>query len=179
MKTVLDVQSTGAGSAGQCHSNAINWWPDLNLYTVSVLNWSSVLAFSRTGTLSWVMGGTAGQTYFPGISWNRQHNHHLLAGSLLIFNNNGSNEGSSVIEFSTSGNSTNTLFDYTSGLASNTLGDAKRLPNGNTLVTYSNANTMHEVNASAQLVRETIFGSGIGYTQRRTTLYGPPPPYAE
>jgi hypothetical protein len=123
------------------------------------------------------MGGNAGQEYFPGISWNRQHNHHLLADSLLLFNNNGTN-GSTAVEYSTTGNSTTPLFSYSSGTQSNTLGDVKRLGNGNTLVTYSNVGVIHEVNPSGQLV-QSISTDGVGYTLRRRTLYGPPPPYAE
>jgi hypothetical protein len=123
------------------------------------------------------MGGTAGQDYFPCISWNRQHNHHLLANSLLLFNNNGTN-GSTAVEYSTAGDSTTPLFSYSSGAQPNTLGDAKRLPNGNTLVTYSNAGLIQEVNPAGQLV-QSMSTNGLGYTLRRRTLYGPPPPYAE
>ena len=52
------------------------------------------------------------------------------------------------------------------------------MPNGNTLVTYSNAGVLHEVNAAGDLVQATTT-TPVGYTTRRHTLYGPPPPYGE
>ncbi len=51
----------------------------------------------------------------------------------------------------------------------------KRLPNGNLLITHSNSGVIQEINASADLVQE-INPGGLGYTVRRRTLYGPPPP---
>ena len=164
---------------GTCHSNAINWWPDQELYTVSVLYWDSIVAFTRTGQLAWVMGGEPGQAYFPGITWNRQHNHHLLPDSLLLFSNQGNDAGSAALEFSTTSGSVEPVFSYSPEVSSNTFGDAKRLPNGNTLVTFSNAGLIHEVDSSGQAVQTISFSSPIGYTLRRKTLYGPPPPYGE
>jgi len=67
--------------------------------------------------------------------------------------------------------------DYASGLSTQSMGAAKRLPNGNTLVTYSNVGVIHEIDANKQLVQEINLGGGIGFTVRRSTLYGPPPPY--
>jgi hypothetical protein len=59
-----------------------------------------------------------------------------------------------------------------------TLGDAKRLPNDNTLVTYSNNGIIHEVNESGDLQQAIRFANTqIGYTIRRQSLYGPPPDY--
>ena len=65
------------------------------------------------------------------------------------------------------------LGDFTSGnLNSNVLGDVQRLPNGNTLVTYSTDGEILEVDASGATV-QTIMGS-YGYADWRATLYGPP-----
>jgi hypothetical protein len=177
-QTVFKVADVAASSslAQACHSNAINWWPSKNLFTLSVLDWNTILAFDASGKLSWAMGGQLGATYSPGISWSAQHQHHLLANSLLLFNNKGTN-GSTALEYSLAG-STQPIFSYSSGSSSNTLGAVQRLPNGNTFVTYSNSGLMHEVNASAQLVR-SISTNSLGFTQRRSTLYGSPPPYAE
>jgi hypothetical protein len=167
---------TGDGS----HANAINWWPDENLYTVSALNWDSITAFTSDGDVEWIMGGS--NSTFAGVSWSRQHNHALTSNSLLVFNNGGDMVGggsSHALEFQINGNSATQILDYStsSGTSTQTFGDVKRLPNGNTLVTFSNAGVIHEIDAGAQLVQETIVES-IGYTVRRATLYGPPPPYA-
>jgi len=174
--TVFQVSQAGGGG-GSCHSNAINWWPDQNLFTLSVLNWNSILAFTREGSLQWVLGGSA--STYTGASWNAQHQHHLLGDSILIFNNQGSNGGSSILEYQLTGNQAQVVWDYSSGHASNQMGDVKRLSSsGHTLVSYSNQGVIQEVDASQQLIQEIITDQ-IGYTVRRTTLYGAPPPYAD
>ena len=174
--TVADA-TADAAQKDNCHANAIHWWPNRGLYTVSVLHWNSIFAFSETGVLSWVMGGS--DSDFSGASWDKQHGHHLLADSLLLFNNNGADGDSSALEYQMSGATAELSFSYaSSGNVSNTVGDARRLPNGNTLVTYSNQGLIHEVSPSGQLV-QSISTSPVGYTVRRSTLYGPPPPYAE
>jgi len=52
------------------------------------------------------------------------------------------------------------------------LGDVQRLPNGNTVVTYSNGGVILELDASWNTV-QTLKG-GFGYADWRQTLYGPP-----
>ena len=175
--TIFEVRSANPSTTGECHSNAINWWPEQELFTLSVMNWNAIIAFTRDGTLAWTMGGTA--STYSGASWSRQHQHHFLGDSLLLFNNNGSGNGSAVLEYRMgSDNTASLIFDYSSGHSTNTLGDAKRLPNGNTLITYSNNGIIQEINASKELVQE-INPGGLGYTVRRRTLYGPPPPYVQ
>ncbi len=172
--TVYQVSQANNGSQN-CHSNAINWWPDQNLFTLSVLNWNSIIAFTREGSLQWVLGGDA--STYSGASWRAQHNHHLLDNSLMLFNNQGTN-GSSVLEFQLNGTNAQLVWEYSSGQSTNTMGDAKRLSNGHTIVTYSNQGVIHEVDSGGQLIQE-ITTDQIGYTVRRQTLYGAPPPYAD
>jgi hypothetical protein len=66
------------------------------------------------------------------------------------------------------------VWSYSSEHFSGTLGDVQRLPNGNTLVTYSNQGLMHEVNSAGKLV-QSIQSDSLGYSTHRPTLYGPPP----
>jgi len=172
---VYAMADANPAQADDCHSNAINWWPAENLYTVSALYWNAIAAFSRNGQLAWLIGGDS--PTISGASWNRQHNHDLTsANSLLVFSNEGSGASSVVREYEWIGDSATEIWSYSGGLQSNTLGDVKRLPNGNTLVTYSNLGVIHEVNASGQLV-QSIDARYLGYVIRRTTLYGPPPPW--
>ncbi|MBN2191330.1 MAG: hypothetical protein JW751_00820, partial [Polyangiaceae bacterium] len=180
--TLLDVNTANPSFSGQCHSNAINWWPDQNKYTLSVLNWNSIIAFDQQGSVLWKFGGSI--TDFQNASWSHQHQHHLLSdSSILLFNNDGltSGQGSSVLEFTMSGSSATRVWDFASGNTTNSMGDVKRLHNGNTLVTYSNNGVILEVNNSKQTVRSITAGggTGFGYSQRRLTLYGPPPPYQD
>jgi hypothetical protein len=95
---------------------------------------------------------------------------------MLVFDNEPS-DPSHVLEFKldTSGTvSAKSVKDFTSDdLFSAFLGDVQRLPNGNTLITYSTAATVIEVDASWSTV-QTLTGIW-GYSDWRETLYGPPP----
>ena len=70
-----------------------------------------------------------------------------------------------------------------SGLTAQNLGDVQRLPGGNTLVTYSNDDSViHEIThdqGNPRLVLEIDLGAemrgpSLGYSMWRETLYGPP-----
>jgi hypothetical protein len=84
-----------------------------------------------------------------------------------------------VLEYklSTSGTFSATLVkDFTSSNSSDVLGDVQRLPNGNTLITYSTGGTILEVDSSWNTV-QTLKATSFGYTDWRGTLYGPPDRY--
>ncbi|HEY3496637.1 MAG TPA: hypothetical protein VGK73_18185, partial [Polyangiaceae bacterium] len=55
-----------------------------------------------------------------------------------------------------------------------TLGDVQRLPNGNTLVTYSTDGSIHEITPAKELVQSLGDAAQLGYSTFRETLYGPP-----
>ncbi len=61
------------------------------------------------------------------------------------------------------------------GLNDSVLGDAQRLPNGNTMVDFSTKGTIQEVDASDNVLQEIKTTTNFGYLQKRATLYGPPP----
>ena len=61
------------------------------------------------------------------------------------------------------------------GINDTVLGDAQRLPNGNTMVDFSTKGTIQEVDASGNLLQEIKTTTNFGYLQKRATLYGPPP----
>ncbi len=173
---ILDVREVDPASEGECHSNAINWWPEEELFTLSVLNWNSIVAFSSAGEVAWVAGGTVSD--FSGVSWSRQHQHHLLGDTLLMFNNEGIDGSSNVLTYQLGTGDAELVSTYSSGYSSLTFGDVKRLGNDNLLITYSNNGVIQEVSPKDELVRE-INTDSIGYTVRRASLYGPPPPFAE
>ena len=62
--------------------------------------------------------------------------------------------------------------DYAGTAASSNLGDVQRLPNGNTLITYSSDGAIVEVDPDWSEVQ--TFSVRVGYTSWRPTLYGPP-----
>jgi hypothetical protein len=61
------------------------------------------------------------------------------------------------------------------GLNDDVLGDAQRLPNGNTMVDFATKGTIREVDADGNLLQEIKTQTNFGYIQKRATLYGPPP----
>ena len=128
--------------------------------------------FTRSGSLSWILGGSA--STYAGASWSRQHQHQLLGDTILLFNNEGS-DGSSVLEYQMTDDSVELIYDFADGHTTQSMGDVRRLPNGNTLVTYSNQGVIQELDPSWQLLQQ-ITTLGVGYITRRATLYGPPPP---
>jgi hypothetical protein len=160
------------------HTAQINWVPHLNAVSFAMRHTSTIGLISYpAGQLIAVFGGPISDF---DISWDIQHGHSILEDTILIFNNNGSSGGSSVLEYQydLSTHSASKIFDYSSGNHSLGLGDVQRLPNGNTFVTYSSTGVIHEINSAGELLRE-ITTDAIGYSMHRRTLYGPPPPVGE
>lgn len=160
-----------------CHPNAIHYHPEDDSFTLSDRNPNLFVKFSRTGELEWQFGGmNALGPWMPG-TWQVNHGHHLLENGNFVFFNNGLGAGvSPVFEFELdpgAGTATE-VWRYESDNSSATLGDVQRLPNGNTLITYSNRGVMHEVDPDGELVQSIATGS-LGYATHRPTLYGPPP----
>jgi len=178
--TITDVVanvSTLYEPVRDCHPNAIHYHPEDDSFTLSDRNPNLFVKFSRSGELEWQFGGmNALGPFMPG-EWQVNHGHHLLEnGNFLFFNNGLGARSSPVLEFELdpSAGTATQVWSYESDKSSSTLGDVQRLPNGNTLVTYSNAGVMHEVDPDGELVQSLATGS-LGYATHRPTLYGPPP----
>ena len=174
--------SAMGGRANSYHSNSILYHAADDSFTISDRNPSLYVKVSHAGAIQWQLGGNctnapAGDSHCVSESWKVNHGHHLLDdGTMLVFNNNTSG-ASHVFEFklNTSGTMSASLVnDFTSAdLFSTFLGDVQRLPNGNTLITYSAAAKVLEVDPTWTTVQSL---TGIyGYADWRETLYGPPP----
>lgn len=177
--TVTDVipdVSTLYQPSGDCHPNAIHYYPADDSYTISDRNPNLFVKFSSSGELQWQFGGSNPLgPHIPG-TWSVNHGHHLLEnGHFLFFNNGQGGQGSPALEFAldTTQLTAEEVWRYTSSNGSGTLGDVQRLPNGNTVITYSNNGVIHEVDPDGELVQSFTTDS-LGYTQHRPTLYGPP-----
>ncbi len=165
---------TASGVFGnQCHGNALRYSEAEDEYTFSVVN-KDVIRVSRSGQKLWSLVDTVqgGNSTWGGVN----HGHHLLADSILIFaNNGGANKSSAMIEYDFTGKK---ISSYEAGVTSQNLGDVQRLPGGNTLVDFSNADVVHQVDQNGTLLVE-IKGPGsqnkFGYATWRPTLYGPSP----
>ena len=160
------------------HTNQINYVPELDAISFSMRHTSTVGLISYpAGELLTVFGGPI--TRYPNMAWEYQHGHHVRRDHVVIFNNNGSNGGSSILgfQFDMTTNTATPTLDYSSGKASGAFGDVKELPNGNLYVTYSTSGIIHEISADGTLLREVTTRGAIGYSEHRKDLYGPPPPF--
>ena len=174
--------SAEGGGANSYHCNSILYYPADDSFTIGDRNPNLYVKVSHAGAIKWQLGGSctnapAGASHCISESWKVNHGHHLLAdGTMLVFNNH-AGLAAHVLEFklNTSGTlSATSVKDFTSDdLSCNVLGDVQRLPNGNTLITYSTSGETLEVDPSWTTV-QTITGI-YGYADWRETLYGPPP----
>ena len=164
------------------HPNAIHYYYSDNSYTISDRNVNLFVKITRSGQLVWQLGGSnpKGQAFtISGGTWMVNHGHHLLANGNFLFFSNGpfnGNPPSQALEYSlntTSWTATRVWSYQASGVNSAVLSDAQRLPNGNTLVTYSVPGTIHEVSPTGQLVM-SLDTASLGYAEYRDSLYGPP-----
>jgi hypothetical protein len=164
------------------HANAVHYLPGDDSFTIADRDANVVVEVSAAGAVQWQLGGSCAGApagaHCSAQSWQVNHGHHLLDdGTLLLFNNTDTQAPAHVLEFQlndTPSALTATLKrDDTGRAASATLGDVQRLPGGNTLITYSNAGQIVELDPDWNAVQ--TFSVRVGYATWRPTLYGPPP----
>lgn len=174
--------TTGQPSTASYHCNSILYHSVDDSFTIGDRYPNLYVKVSEAGALQWQFGGScanapAGSDHCVPETWHVNHGHHLLDdGTMLVFNNN-TGGPSDVRQFLLNTSipvSATSTEAFTSGsLSSNVLGDVQRLPNGNTLITYSTAGEILEVDPSWAPV-QSLTGT-YGYADWRETLYGPPP----
>jgi hypothetical protein len=99
-------------------------------------------------------------------SWGgRQHGTQLLDDGIIIFANE-TEQGSQALEFALDGTLRQS---FPAPEDSNFLGNAQRLPNGNTMVGSGYA--MHIVTPTGDVVLEMTSALPIGYFEFRSSLY--------
>jgi hypothetical protein len=173
------------GSGNGYHCNSLLYHESDDSYTIGDRNPSSFVKVTRAGKPVWQFGGDCSGAPAPKCasgSWSVNHGHQLLDNGNFLFFSNGtyrSTSPSNVLEYSLSTSGTmqaNLVKSYASPSKSHSdsLGDVQRLPNGNTLTTFSNDGLVEEVDSSWNVV-QTIEASSFGYSDWRETLYGPPP----
>lgn len=167
------------------HANALHYIPKDDSFTISDRAPAVIVNVRSSGQVQWQLGGSCvdapvGPAKCVAGSWLDTHGHHLLSdGSLLVFNNFASEdvEESRILEFdlSTAAESVDVIpvKEYVGTHKTAILGDVQRLPNGHTLITYSTAGKLVEVDAQWNVV-QTFTSSGFGYAEWRPSLYGPP-----
>ncbi|HSS39793.1 MAG TPA: arylsulfotransferase family protein, partial [Polyangia bacterium] len=155
------------------HTNSIHYYARDNSYTIGDRNPNLYVKVSRTGQLIWQFGGSSPKDAtknFSGVTaWQVNHGHHLTADGTFVFFNNNANEMWNY-KLDTSTMKATQVMHYTaSGAASNVLGDAQVLPNGNILVTFSTGGQMHEITPAGTLVAKYTAPTGqqFGYAEFR------------
>lgn len=170
--------SSEAHGQMDCHVNYLAYYGGDDSFVFSDWAQDVLVKITRTGELVWVLNGDASD--FTGTNWTNQHGVHIMAPDhLLVFNNGDMGQNSNAIEFMLDLSSmvATEIWRYDGGVSAYFGGDVQRLDNGNTLITYSSAGVIHEVNAAGELLQELSWslGATVGYTIKRPTLYGPPP----
>jgi Arylsulfotransferase (ASST) len=165
-------------TASTFHPNAVHYYPSDDSYTLGDRNPNLFVKLSRAGDLIWQFGGGQPKDpsrFFSGVpTWSVNHGHQLLSDGTFMFFNNTPNEAWAYALDTTHMTATATWHYQASGAASTVLGDVQRLPDGNTLVTFSTSGQIHEVDPTGRLV--ALYTSpSYGYAEFRTSLYGPPP----
>jgi hypothetical protein len=182
MTTVVpDLATIYAAPNDKFHSNSIHYYAADDSYTISDRNPNLYVKITRKGQLVWQFGGSSPKDqakFFSGGSWTVNHGHHYLPdGTFLLFNNGAMVNGMSTAlsyKLDTATMKATAGWNYVAnGTNSMVLGDVQRLPNGNTLVTFSTSGAIHEVDGTGKVVM-TIKQTAFGYSEWRETLYGPP-----
>jgi hypothetical protein len=166
-----------------CNAAALEYSSEDNTLVVSDVTHSALIKVTRTGQVVWVLGGgTMNDFTGDGAVWTTQFNFQMLGKDrILLFNNGAAAESSRAMEIvlDTTAMTAGKVWEYvpSPAIRSQIFGDAQRLPNSNTLVTFSTQGIIHEVDANKNLVRALTFEAGtvLGYVTQRPTLYGPPP----
>jgi hypothetical protein len=153
------ISLTATGAIDYLHTNAIEFDPDGNLL-ISSRNTIAINKIDRnTGNILWTLGGRSNQFNFngdPGF-WYQHDIRRLANGHITLFDNgNGHNPPASrFLEYAideTNHVVTNTWqWPNNNSLYSFIMGNAQRLPNGNTLGSWSTVNRVTEVTADGQV----------------------------
>lgn len=167
------------------HANAIRYYVEDDSYTVSDLYVPAIIKLNRQGEVQWQLGecreGSSPQCASADVAGT--HGHQVLDNGNILFISSRNGSGASmsapspVYEYSFSqeeGQLTATLvWSHATEPGTWVLGDVQRLPNGNTLVTYSTEGFIHEVSPTGEIV-QSLSADGLGYAHFRETLYGSP-----
>ncbi len=163
--------------SGGAHTNSITYIPHLEAFSFSMLYADTIALLSYPdGELLGVFNGPRDEF---GVSWDTQHGHQFVEDRLLVFNNWSAEGNSALLEFSydLASKTAGPIETYRPVPTFGTIafGGVQRLPNGNSVVTFSSNGVIHEIDPNKNLLRETVIADSIGYATQRRTLYGPPP----
>ena len=168
------------------HANALDYDPGEDCYYVSIRNLHCIYKIDRaTGEPVWKLGTEDSDFLINGHGWDfsyYQHQFQVLDGGILIFDN-GDPKGqvSRVVQYnldeSTFEASVEWAYHSVPELYNYGLGDVHRFDDGNTLVTWSTAGQLEEINYDREVIwRLNIdeLGAGFAYTNWLESFYDTP-----
>jgi len=162
------------------HTNSIAYEPTEDVFYILPRFFDALLKIDATsGALIWQLGGIYGDFTSDEGGDLLQHSHfsHVWPGGVLLFDNgNHADDATSTIEYSWD-EATMTVektWEYIrpSGGFTGHLGDARRLPGGNTLINYSPSGQLREVTPDGDVVWKAITEVTTGRVIHVEDLYG-------
>ena len=194
---VIINSGTVFSNADACHGNAVKYDGNDQTLIVSDDDSSAYYKVDLQGNVKWVLGGGEYNSFDKAgggaSTWVGQHNLDILGTKddglyhILFFNNGTSSTDTSgthavarELALDLTAMTTKEVWTYDSDpdIGNPILGDVQRLTNGNTLVTYSLAGTIQEVDANYNVLQSFTWNSStgsVGYVTKRANLYGPSP----
>ncbi len=167
------------GSRSTYHANSLAYYEADDTYTVGDLEMTGFTKVTRAGEPLWDFRAACSDTDPLCAEGDLigNHGHHLVDGRFLFFK--ARETPSRVFEYTftetPSSISATLLWTYDPGDAGSfILGDVQRLPNGNTLITYSGDREFRELSPEGDLLQSIVSNVHLGYADYRETLYGPP-----
>jgi len=163
------------------HLNYLGYDAANKAFMLTSRNLSAALAVSlSTGKTLWILGAGKEATISVGGDGSlvdHPHSAQKVAGGVLVFNNGSLSPGlcSNVTEVAIKGAKVSKAWTYKAPACYQVtfLGEALRLSNGNTLISWSSVGRLDEVSAAKKLVwsLHAALGSGFGYVQHVRSLY--------
>lgn len=157
------------------HFNAIDHDPDQDAYFVSSFSLDALFKVDRdSGDLKWQLGGAL-TDLLPADAetqpFSGQHEFHPFDDRIVVMDNGkpGEQNWARVVEYELDpqAGTYRQIWEYTADppLTNYTLGDVSRLPDGSTLVTWSEHGQIDLVSPQGELLwrLNTPLGTGIGY----------------
>jgi hypothetical protein len=163
------------------HANAIDYLPEKNVFLVSFLKLDAILEIDRsTGETLWTMGGSKSDFTLDGSTdlFEGEHQFEREDQSMVVFVNGPmeADSQSRAVEyaFQDDGSTVREVWSYwpKPAIRSPSLGDVHRFADGDTLVTFSVAGVIHEVDNAGNPVWKLTAqaGGALGYTTWKSDL---------
>jgi hypothetical protein len=163
------------------HANGLSYDPINDAYFISIANLSVIAKIDRaSGEMLWSIGNTTPTFSTPGGLIENPHSvQGLPDGTVLVFNRHFEACSSvDVISVDDASRTTKRIRSYTTPdcLSVYFLGDAKVMPDGNLLISWSSSGRLEEVDPNMNTVRQFDLGLGavFGFVDPIVSLYDKP-----